>query len=201
MAETTFIGNLAADAEFKHTPNGSPVLNFRVIENKERKRQDGTFEKISSQTFNVTVWGSLAEMLWNRGLNTGDRVKVVGDFFRRDYDKQDGTSGVSLDVTAWGVRPYDKRNNQAPNSNAAPQQNSQPQGGQQGGGWPQQQQSAPQQQNGGGWNQQGGNGGGWQQPQQQQQPQQNAQQGGGWNAPAADPWTANANTGGGWNGQ
>ncbi|MGP9488902.1 hypothetical protein CIK76_05015 [Glutamicibacter sp. BW80] len=206
MAEMTVTGNLAADSQLKTTPSGSNVLNFRVIENKDRKRQDGTYETLKTQGFNVSIWGSLGEMHYERGLKQGDRVKLVGEFWSRDYDKQDGTRGVALDFTAWGIQPFEKARNKP-----TPQQNAPQQGGgasnantYEPGGWgnpPQSQQDGggnPQQQ-GGGWNnnQQGpppqqGNGGGWNQLPQQQQPPQ-PPQGGGWNAPSNDPWS----TGGG----
>lgn len=195
MAEMTVIGNLAADSQLKTTPSGSNVLNFRVIENKDRKRQDGTYETLKTQGFNVSIWGSLGEMHYERGLKQGDRVKLVGEFWSRDYDKQDGTRGVALDFTAWGIHPFEKARNKP-----TPQQNVPQKGGgnantYEPGGWgnpPQGQQGPPPQQN---------NGGGWNQPQPQQQPPQQQQptQGGGWNPPPAnDPWTQNANPNGGW---
>ncbi|PCC31418.1 single-stranded DNA-binding protein [Glutamicibacter sp. BW77] len=195
MAEMTVTGNLAADSQLKTTPSGSNVLNFRVIENKDRKRQDGTYETLKTQGFNVSIWGSLGEMHYERGLKQGDRVKLVGEFWSRDYDKQDGTRGVALDFTAWGIHPFEKARNKP-----TPQQNVPQQGGgnantYEPGGWgnpPQGQQGPPPQQN---------NGGGWNQPQPQQQPPQQQQptQGGGWSPPPAnDPWTQNANPNGGW---
>ncbi|MGP9487885.1 single-stranded DNA-binding protein [Glutamicibacter sp. AOP5-A2-7] len=199
MAEMTVIGNLAADSQLKTTPSGSNVLNFRVIENKDRKRQDGTYETLKTQGFNVSIWGSLGEMHYERGLKQGDRVKLVGEFWSRDYDKQDGTTGVALDFTAWGIHSFEKARNKPTPQQNAPQQGggnantyepggwgNPPQGQQGGGGYSQQGYNNPQQQP------QQGNGGGWNQPPQQQQNQQ---------PPANDPWSQNANTNGGWGNQ
>ncbi|TAP26829.1 single-stranded DNA-binding protein [Arthrobacter sp. S41] len=202
MSDMTVIGNLAADAELKVTQSGAPYLKFRLMENKSRRLDDGSYETLKSQGFNVTVWGSLGEMLFERGLREGDRVKAVGEFWSRDYDKQDGSPGVAMDFTAWGVHPFDKgRDRPTPQQQppahqsggyGVPQSSQQPT---QQGGWgnPPQQQQQQQPQQGGGWNQ----------PQQQQQPPaQNApQQGGGWNAPVFDPWTASGNPGEGWGNQ
>lgn len=201
MSEMTVTGNLAADAELKVTPSGSPYLKFRLIENKSRKREDGTFETIKSQGFNVTVWGSLGEMHFESGLMKGDRIRAVGEFWSRDYDKQDGTQGVAMDFTAWGIHPFEKARNKPTPQQNAPQQSG---GGSNAntyepGGWGTQPQQQPQQPP------QGQQGGGRNQQQQQQQ-----QQGGGWNAPpqqqqnpppANDPWTQTANTNGGWGNQ
>ena len=208
MAEMTVTGNLAADSQLKTTPSGSNVLNFRVIENKDRKRQDGTYETLKTQGFNVSIWGSLGEMHYERGLKQGDRVKLVGEFWSRDYDKQDGTRGVALDFTAWGIHPFEKARNKPTPQQNVPQQGggnantyehggwgNPPQGQQVGGGYSQPSSNNSQQ----GYNnpqqqppQQQGNGGGWNQPPQQQQNQQ---------PPANDPWSQNANPNGGWGNQ
>ena len=165
MAEIVATGNLGADAELRTTPSGRSVLNFRIGDSKSKKNDQGGWDKTAENWFNVAIWGELAEF-YAKQLTKGTRVQITGEFYQREYDKNDGSGkGVSLDVTAWGVRIIPKRDN----SN--------------GGGFnAQPQQSAPQPQQGGGWNapaadpwstggnQPQGNGGGWGNPQQSEAP-------------------------------
>lgn len=159
MAEIVATGNLAADAELRFTPAGSPVLNFRIGDSKSKKNGD-QWDTVAQNWFNVTVWGTLGEMLADR-LTKGTRVKITGEFYQREYDKKDGSGkGVSLDVNAWGVHIIPKRdgNNggggfQAPSQQVTPQPNG-------GGSWagtpaqdPWSTGGNPAQGNGGGWDQ------------------------------------------------
>ena len=101
MADVIFTGNLGADSILKFTPSGSPVLSFRVADSKSKKDDNGGWEKVSEQWFNVEIWGSIAEYLANQ-LLSGVRVKVYGQFYKRDYEGKNG-AGVSLDVKASAV--------------------------------------------------------------------------------------------------
>lgn len=146
MASIQFRGNVGKDAELRYTSNGNAMLTFSVAESKSRKLQDGSWEELNNQWFNVTLFGPAAEALQPVVLK-GARVQVAGEFWRRDYETQNG-NGVSLDVKAVGVDVI-----------RAPQQSQ--------GGYQQQQ---PQQSQ---WTQQPANdpwGGNFQQPQQGEAP-------------------------------
>lgn len=101
MADIIFTGNLGADSVIKYTPSGSPVLNFRAADTKSKKDGSGGWEKVAEQWFNVELWGSTAEFLADH-LKSGVRVKVYGQFYKRDYEGKNG-AGVSLDVKASAV--------------------------------------------------------------------------------------------------
>lgn len=101
MADIIFTGNLGADAELKYTKGGSPVLSFRAADSKSKKDDGGNWEKVAEQWFNVEIWGSTAEFLAEH-LRSGVRVKVYGQFYKRDYEGKNGT-GVSLDVKASAI--------------------------------------------------------------------------------------------------
>lgn len=139
MADITFTGNVGADAELRYTPNGAPVLNFRVCDSKSRKRDDGTWETISETWFNVSLFGAAAEAQQHE-VKKGARVRVAGDFYTREYEGRNGP-GVSNDVLAVGVKvlPSRKTDNQG-----------------QGGGWDNQKSAAP---SGDAWT--GGDNTGW----------------------------------------
>lgn len=172
MAEIIATGNLGADAELRTIPSGRSVLNFRIGDSKSKKNDQGGWDKIAENWFNVAIWGELAEFYVGK-LTKGTRVQITGEFYQREYDKNDGSGkGVSLDVTAWGVRIIPKRDN----SNGGGGFNAQPQQAPQ--------QSVPQRPAGGspgfhnpapqggndpwstGSNQSQGNGGGWGDPNQ-----------------------------------
>lgn len=130
MAEITFTGNVAADAELRFTPNGAPVLNFRACDSKSRKRDDGTWETLAETWFQVSLFGPAAEAQQHE-VKKGARVKVAGEFYTREYEGKNGP-GVSNDLRAVGVQVLPSRN----------QQGGQPAPAQSSGGWGAQQQDA-----------------------------------------------------------
>lgn len=137
MAEIVATGNLGADAELRTTPSGRPVLNFRMGDSKSKKNDQGGWDTVAENWFNVTIWGELAQFYANQ-LKKGVRVKITGEFYQREYDKKDGSGkGVALEVTAWGVNIIPKRDNNGggysnSGTQSQPPQQQQPQ---QGGGW------------------------------------------------------------------
>ena len=147
MAEIQFTGNVAANAELRYTPNGSPVLNFRACDSKSRKRDDGSWETLAETWFNVSLFGPAAEALQHE-VQKGTRVKVAGEFYTREYEGKNGP-GISNDVRAVGVQVLPSRKNY---------------GQGQGGGWDSQKSAAP---SGDAWTG-GDNTGGWDSPAQPQ---------------------------------
>lgn len=122
MAEIIATGNLGADAELRTTPSGRSVLNFRIGDSKSKKNDQGGWDKTAENWFNVAIWGELAEF-YAKQLTKGTRVQITGEFYQREYDKNDGSGkGVSLDVTAWGVRIIPKRDNSGGTQSQPPQQ-------------------------------------------------------------------------------
>lgn len=110
MAQIQFTGNVGKDAELRHTQNGNAMLTFSVAESKSRRLQDGNWEELNNQWFNVTLFGPAAKALQQHVLK-GARVQVAGEFWRRDYESQNG-NGVSLDVKAVGVDVIKQAQNQ-----------------------------------------------------------------------------------------
>lgn len=154
MAEIIATGNLAADAELRTTPDGRSVLNFRIADSKSRKNDQGGWDTLAENWFNVAIWGELAEF-YAQKLTKGTRVKITGEFYQREYDKKDGSGkGVSLDVTAWGVNIIPKRDNNNGGGFQPPAQQVTPQQGG-GGSWGGQQTQADP------WSAPGNNAGGW----------------------------------------
>ena len=160
MAELIATGNLGADAELRTAKSGRSVLNFRIGDSKSKKNDQGGWDKVAENWFNVAIWGELAEFYAGK-LTKGTRVQITGEFYQREYDKNDGSGkGVSLDVTAWGVRIIPKRDNSNGGGFNAQHQQSAPQQSQ-----PQQGLNAPAADPWSTGGNNGGNGGGWGNPQ------------------------------------
>jgi single-strand DNA-binding protein len=102
------IGNLGRDPEMRYTPSGQPVTSFSVASNRSYTGSDG--QKVDETIwFRVTAWGKQAETC-NQFLHKGSKVLVEGRLTPdknggpRIWQKQDGTSGASFEVTAATVR-------------------------------------------------------------------------------------------------
>lgn len=103
------VGNLGKDPEMKYTPSGQPVTNFSVASN--RSYNDGNGQPVKETTwFRIVAWGKLAETC-NQHLKSGSKVLVEGRLTPdpdtgspRIWNRQDGSSGASYEVTASTVR-------------------------------------------------------------------------------------------------
>ena len=71
----------------------------------------------------VTVWDQKGELLAEH-ISQGDRVMVVGQERIREYDKQDGSKGQSLELNARDVGIVPKMNNNNNNGGGFGQQQS-----------------------------------------------------------------------------
>lgn len=110
------------DPELRFTNSGKPVLSFNTSESHSKKNNQGGYDTTGYTFRRVTVWGEDAERF--QSLKDGDLIEVVGREETRSFDKQDGSKGYSLEVTADFVRVKPRKN----------QQGGQAQGGYQQGG-------------------------------------------------------------------
>ena len=102
-------GNLGKDPEMRYAPNGDAVTNLNVATN--RKYTDKAGQPVKETTwFRVSVWGIQAETC-NQYLKKGSAVLIEGRLQAdkttggpRIYQRQDGTSGASFELTAESVR-------------------------------------------------------------------------------------------------
>ncbi len=102
-------GNLGRDPEMRYTPSGQPVTSFSVATNRQYTNNSGETVK-ETIWFRVSVWGKMAETC-NQYLKKGSKVLVEGRLTPdkntggpRIWQKQDGSSGASFEVTAGTVR-------------------------------------------------------------------------------------------------
>lgn len=103
--QITIVGSLGADPELKFTPSGQAVANFSVASS-SRNFDKQTNEWVDGDTtwFRVNVWQQMAEHVAET-LTKGMRVVVTGKLKVRDYDRQDGGKGTSVEITADEIGP------------------------------------------------------------------------------------------------
>jgi len=89
-----FSGNVVADRTKKDI-NGTSLLEFPVYVNHTKKNRDsGEYEKTGDTSkIRVTEWRDLADSL---DVKMGDLVEVNGTLVEKEFQKQDGTVGRSL---------------------------------------------------------------------------------------------------------
>ena len=95
---TVFRGNLGADAELKTSKGGTPYLSFTVANSTNRKMDNGEWETTNTTWKRVTTWDNLDALTPH--LKKGTAVLIEGYEELRTWQKEDGSEGYSLDVTA-----------------------------------------------------------------------------------------------------
>ena len=96
MNKITLIGNLTHDPEVRSTPSGVTICSFTIAVNRRFANQSG--EK-QTDFFRINAWRQLGDTC-ARYLQKGRKVAVVGELQARTYEAKDGTTRMSLDVSA-----------------------------------------------------------------------------------------------------
>lgn len=116
MNKLILIGNLTRDPELRTTPQGISVCDFTIAVNRRGGQQN------EADFFRITAWRQLGENC-AKYLAKGRKVFVSGPVSARVYQANDGSSRVSLEVTADDVEflsPKSEAPNSAPNYPQAP---------------------------------------------------------------------------------
>lgn len=99
----TVIGNLTDDPELKFTPSGAAVANFtvastpRTFDKQTNEWKDGT-----ALFIRCSVWRQMAENV-AESLQKGQHVMVHGALNVRNYERQDGSKGTSVEMNVYEV--------------------------------------------------------------------------------------------------
>ncbi len=109
MNKLLIIGNLTRDPETRATQSGKTVCSFDVAVNDPRGDQE------KPTYFRVSAWGKTGESC-QRYLSKGRKVFVSGPLSYRTYQASDGTTRVTLEVTANEVEFLSNRNEGNANS-------------------------------------------------------------------------------------
>ncbi|MDO4852048.1 MAG: single-stranded DNA-binding protein [Clostridia bacterium] len=96
MNKITLIGNLTHDPETRTTSNGVTVCSFTIAVNRRFASQGGERQ---TDFFRINAWRQLGETC-SRYLAKGRKVAVIGELQARQYEAKDGTTRMSLDVSA-----------------------------------------------------------------------------------------------------
>jgi single-strand DNA-binding protein len=91
-------GHLGGDPELRYTPNGVAVCDLRVATT-PRRQVGEVWEDRETIWFKVSCWRQVAEHV-AASFKKGDKVLVQGKLLQQTYERQDGTTGVSLVVDA-----------------------------------------------------------------------------------------------------
>jgi len=101
----TVIGNLTDDPELKFTPSGAPVANFTVASTPRTfDRQTNEWKDGTALFIRCSVWRQIAENV-AESLQKGQQVIVHGALNIRNYERQDGSKGTSVEMNVYEVGP------------------------------------------------------------------------------------------------
>lgn len=104
MNETwvTVVGNVASDVNWRRTPNGNEVANFRLMSTERRfDPESGSWEDGNRVAVGVSCWRRLGENI-RTCLAKGDPVLVRGKLHVREYE-MDGVRRTSTEIEARSV--------------------------------------------------------------------------------------------------
>lgn len=90
-------GNLTHDTVIKYMPNGTPVLQFSIANNRSYKKDDEWQQDTSF--FNVVAYGQTAER-WSEELGKGMEVLIEGRLSQRSYKNKDGVKVNVVEIIA-----------------------------------------------------------------------------------------------------
>lgn len=118
MNKITLIGNLTHDPEVRSTPNGVTVCTFNIAVNRRFAPQGG--EKVTD-FFRINAWRQLGDTC-AKYLSKGRKVAVIGELQAHTYEAKDGTTRMSLDVSADEVEFLSPRQQDDGSGYSAPRQ-------------------------------------------------------------------------------
>jgi single-strand DNA-binding protein len=107
------VGNLGRDPEMRYTPSGTPVTNFSMATSERWTSQDGQPQE-RTIWWRVSAFGKMGEVC-SQYLKKGSKVFVEGRMNAdpkgnpRTFQRNDGSTGASFEVTALAVKFLDRR--------------------------------------------------------------------------------------------
>lgn len=101
----TVVGNLTDDPELTFTASGAPVANFTVASTPRTfDRQSNEWKDGDALFIRCAAWRGLAENVAG-SLQKGSRVIVQGALRVRNYERQDGSRGTSVEMNVDEIGP------------------------------------------------------------------------------------------------
>lgn len=96
MNKILVIGNVTNEPDKRATQNGTSVCSFTVAVNRRFPGADGQKQ---TDFYRVNTWRGLADVC-GKYVTKGSKVAVVGELQPRMYEAKDGTTRLSLEVSA-----------------------------------------------------------------------------------------------------
>jgi single-strand DNA-binding protein len=93
MNKVFLTGHMGADAELRHTQNGTAVAKFRLAENKIVDK-----EKVT-RWHNIVCWKRNAEII-DQYTGKGSKVAIFGELDYREWEDKDGNKRVTTEIVA-----------------------------------------------------------------------------------------------------
>lgn len=93
------IGNLGADPEVRHLPNGATVANFRIATSETYKDRNTGEKREQTEWHNVVAWRGLGEIA-EKYLRKGSKVYVEGKLRTRQWQDRDGNTRYTTEIQA-----------------------------------------------------------------------------------------------------
>ena len=106
MNKVYLIGNLTRDPEISTTTSGISVCRMSIAVGRRFANAEGGRD---TDFFNITAWRGTAENC-AKFLKKGNKIAVSGSIQTRNYEKQDGTKGFSIDIVADEVEFLSSKN-------------------------------------------------------------------------------------------
>lgn len=101
----TVVGNLVADPELKFTPSGDAVANFNVASTPRTfDRASGEWRDGETTYLRCAAWRGLGENV-AASLTKGSRVIVSGALAVRQFQREDGSKGTSVELNVSDIGP------------------------------------------------------------------------------------------------
>lgn len=101
----TVVGRLTDDPELKFTPSGAAVANFTVASNNRIfDKQSNEWRDGDTIFLRCAAWRQLAENV-AESLTKGTQVIVTGALKVRNYERQDGSKGTSVEINVDEIGP------------------------------------------------------------------------------------------------
>ena len=102
----TLTGNLGKENELKELQSGTTVLN-NTIGVRSNSKVNGEYV---TSWFNISIFGKGAE-IFSQYTQKGSKVFLSGEVRVRNYQKGDGSTGVSVDLNVNNFEFLDRTNN------------------------------------------------------------------------------------------
>ncbi|HQR04425.1 MAG: single-stranded DNA-binding protein [Proteobacteria bacterium] len=93
------VGNLGADPETRHTPNGDQVTNIRLATTDSWKDKATGDKREATEWHRVVFFGKLAEIA-GQYLKKGSQVYIEGRIKTRKWQGQDGQDRYTTEISA-----------------------------------------------------------------------------------------------------